>query len=381
MVYAKKNAFFLLIGLLGLPILADCQAVITISNPTDFKRVEEVVSVPWEKVLSVYPDIDTSHLIVVNPITKRQAPYQLEHLGGAKIRNILIQVSVLANGKLILEIRKGQPLTFPVKTYCRYVPERKDDFAWENDKIAFRSYGKALENTDENAYGMDVWVKRTDKMVLDKRYQSGGYHNDHGDGLDYYHVGFSLGAGDIAPFTEDSIWYSKNYRRWKILDNGPLRSTFQLEYDSWDVDTTKVSVIKTMSIDAGSQLHKVEALYSFSGRPSIPVVVGISKRQEAGIELFDEQNGCMGYWEPKDAKNGTTGVGCIFAGSLQNVLIEKGQLLSVTQALPGKAVIYYRGAAWDKAGAVTSAKDWFDYLKQYRQKITHPLQLDVRKSS
>ena len=25
-------------------------------------------------------------------------------------------------------------------TYCRFVPERMGDFAWENDRIAFRAY-------------------------------------------------------------------------------------------------------------------------------------------------------------------------------------------------------------------------------------------------
>ena len=35
-----------------------------------------------------------------------------------------------------------------------YVPERKDDFAWENDKIAFRAYGKALRKTK----GQCLWL-------------------------------------------------------------------------------------------------------------------------------------------------------------------------------------------------------------------------------
>src|SRR5699024_9190524 len=128
------------------------------------------------------------------------------------------------------------------KTYCRYVPERKDDFAWENDRIAFRAYGKALEGTNEDAHGFDVWVKRTDQPVLNRRYKGNDYHNDHGDGLDYYHVGLTLGAGNIAPYTNDSIRYPGNYRKWKVLDNGPIRSTFQLFYDSWKVEGKDVGL-------------------------------------------------------------------------------------------------------------------------------------------
>ena len=29
-------------------------------------------------------------------------------------------------------------------TYARFVPEREDDFAWENDLVAFRAYGPAM---------------------------------------------------------------------------------------------------------------------------------------------------------------------------------------------------------------------------------------------
>ena len=31
------------------------------------------------------------------------------------------------------------------KVYGRHVPERKDDFAWENEYAAFRMYGPALK--------------------------------------------------------------------------------------------------------------------------------------------------------------------------------------------------------------------------------------------
>ncbi len=44
---------------------------------------------------------------------------------------------------------------------ARFVPERMDDFAFENDKVAFRVYGPALKNSQENN-GTDCWLKRVD---------------------------------------------------------------------------------------------------------------------------------------------------------------------------------------------------------------------------
>lgn len=374
---------FLLFGLLfwSLTGTADSQVVIELVNPVNNKRVDAVVEIPWKSVISVYPYIDTSAFRVINIMTNSQVPFQLEYYGGQEIRNLLIQVSLEAKGKVHLRITKGRPGRVAAKTYCRYVPEREDDFAWENDKIAFRTYGKALESTTGNAYGADVWVKRTDKLIINDRYKGGDYHTDHGDGLDYYHVGLTLGAGDIAPYLNDSICYSRNYQAWKILDNGPLRSTFRLEYDSWMVGETAVKVTKTITVDAGSQLHKVEALYTADGIAVLPVAVGIIKREQPGTILLDESHGQMGYWEPTDTMNGTTGVGCIFLQPVKKMISGKGQILSLININPGTPFHYFRGAVWDKAGFIRTATVWFNYLEQYRQFIEFPVKVLVLKSS
>ncbi len=372
------RTFIFFSSVLFLSSAAYCQVLIEISNPLKIDR-EEVIAIPWKDVLSVYPNIDTANFIITNSKTKQQSPYQLEYRGMQEIQNLLVEITVGANSKLKLQLQKGKPATFIAKTYCRFVPERKDDFAWENDKIAFRMYGKALEGTKENAYGTDVWVKRTDKLIINERYNRGEYHIDHGDGLDYYHVGFSLGAGNIAPYKNDTIWYSKNYRKWKVLDNGPLRSTFQLTFDEWDVASQKVKLVKTISLDAGSQLSRVEATYYFDQSPTLPVVAGIIKRKEPGAAWLDESNGLMGYWESTHGKDGTTGVGCIFVLPVQQMMMSNEHLLALLQTKNDQPVIYYSGAAWDKAGVITSSQKWFEYLQSYKQKLEKPLIIIIRK--
>ncbi|MBA3675696.1 MAG: DUF4861 family protein, partial [Chitinophagaceae bacterium] len=346
------------------------------SNPIKVNR-EEVVAIPWKNVLSVYPGIDTANFIIINPKTKQQAIYQLEYRGTKEIQNLLIQVTVAA--EIQLQLQKGKPEKFVSKTYSRYVPERKDDFAWENDKIAFRMYGKALEGTKENAYGTDVWVKRTDKLVINERYKRAEYHIDHGDGMDYYHVGFSLGAGNMAPYKNDTIWYSKNYRTWKVLDNGPLRSTFQLTFEEWNVSSEKVKVIKTISLDAGSQMNRVEATYQFDHSSNLQVAAGIIKRKEPGVIWLNENNGVMGYWEPTHKTNGTTGVGCVFIQPIQVMMSNKEHLLTVLETKSNNPLIYYTGAAWDRAGIITSSEKWFEYLTFYKQRLENPLKVFIHK--
>ena len=370
--------FFGISFLLPAFLFAQSKTNISIQNNSNLDYKEAIVSVKWETVLSKYPQIDTTGFVVINDKTKKQIPFQLEHRGLKAIQNLLLQVDVKANSSISLTVQKGKPENTVVKTYARFVPERKDDFAWENDKIAFRTYGKAIEKTKEDAYGLDVWVKRSNKMVINERYKLGDYHIDHGDGMDYYHVGFSLGAGNMAPYINDTIRYSGNYHQWKVLDNGPLRSSFQLIYDTWNAGGIKVKATKTISLDAGSQLNRIENVYSFDGDKPMPVVVGIIKRPEAGIISLNEQQGIMAYWEPTHGGDGTTGVGSILTTPVNNMWVGNTQMLAKTTVKSKEPIVYYTGATWDKAGKISNSKQWFNYLDNYYLQIKNPLIINVK---
>lgn len=369
-----SGIFFLLPAFL----LAQTKANISIDNKSNLDFKETVVSVKWEAIVSKYPQIDTTSFVVINDKTKKQIPFQLEHRGLKAIQNLLLQVDVKANSTLSLTLQKGKSENVVVKTYARFVPERKDDFAWENDVIAFRAYGKALEKTKEDAYGLDVWVKRTDRMVINERYKKGDYHIDHGDGMDYYHVGFSLGAGNMAPYINDTIRYSGNYHQWKVLDNGPLRTTFQLIFDTWDAGGIKVKATKTISLDAGSQLNRIENVYSFEGDKPLPAVVGIIKRPETGIISLDEQKGRMSYWEPTHGKDGTTGIGVLLTTPMSTALVTEKQILAKTMINNNQPIVYYTGAVWDKAGKITNSNQWNRYLENFQKRIQTPLLINLK---
>ena len=350
---------------------------ITIQNSSNEIFREQVISIPWKHIITKSPLIDSTNFVVIDVVTKKEIPFQLEYAGKSAIQNLLIQADVKPKAVLKINIQKGQPTNVVSKTFCRYVPERKDDFAWENDKIAFRMYGKALEGTNEDAYGIDVWVKRTTKLVLNERYKRGEYHIDHGDGMDYYHVGHSLGAGNMAPYVNDSIWYSKNYEQWSVLDNGPLRSSFKLSYSEWDVAGRAVKVTKTISLDAGSQLNRIEVNYSINGSDSLPVVAGIVKRKQKGLMMLDEQKGIMAYWEPAYGDQGITGTGCIFFDPVVKMKVSNEQLLTQLLLPNNIPIFYYTGAAWSKATIIKNAEEWFSYLRHFKAKIINPLKIIV----
>lgn len=349
---------------------------IVISNPSDMDRAE-VVSIDYATISSNFGN-DTVFRLVERGSGK-ELPYQFEKLGGQDVKNLLVWVELAAGESIEIAVEKAAAAPVEARTYARYVPERKDDFAWENDKVAFRMYGKALEDFPaENAHGTDVWAKRTPKLVVNDWYGTGDYHKDHGDGLDYYAVGLTLGAGDIAPFVGDEIRFPKHYRQHEVLDNGPLRSTFKLIYEPWDIDGKEVSAEKTISIDAGSQLNKVQAVFRFDGEETLPLVAGIVLRGDEGHTVADEGNGIAAYWEPAHGDDGTLGIAVLSEKPVERIFKSEGQLLSLYEAKNGEATVYYKGAAWDKAGEITSSKDWQAYLERFALARKHPLEIKLK---
>lgn len=351
---------------------------ITIINPTGLNREGEIVEIPYDQFTAKLNKDTRKSFKVVDLLSDQEIPYQLLYEGGKAPKAVLLQVSVTPAGSRQLGIKAGTPAPVAPKAYGRYVPERKDDYAWENDRMAYRMYGAALEKTPkEMAFGIDVWAKRTTDMVIDNWYKLDNYHHDNGQGLDYYSVGLTLGAGDTAPYGKDTIYFPKNYRQWKRLDNGPLRTTFALTYDTWQAGNIPVSVTKTISLDAGSQLNKMQMQYTFKG-DQLPVVTGIVKRKEPGAVLLDEKNGVMGYWEPQHGEDGTLGVGCVFPAPVPGMKTDNVHLLSPGTAGSRQPYVYYAGAAWNKGGRITSAEEWFKYLETFVQCIKEPLKVTIQ---
>lgn len=348
---------------------------IVISNPTDRER-HELVSIPYAEWADAFGT--DSIFSIVNVSSGVEIPYQLETMGMAATQNILLEVTVPASGNVTLVVEKSAPTAVVARTYARYVPERYDDFAWENDVVAFRMYGKALEGRRDDAQGLDIWAKKTMGLVIDKWYARGDYHTDHGEGMDYYSVGMTLGAGDIAPFAEDTLVFSKHYRGYKVLDNGPLRSTFTLTYEPWQVGAKTVSVTKQFSLDVGSQLNRVEVVYSIDGDGKLPVAIGVARREEPGKLMQDKQKGIFGYWEPEIGDHGITGIGVMLEkGSFSGFGDLSNQYLAFTEVTNGTPLTYYVGGAWNKAGTYTSAETWFDYLRSFKEQVASPLNVNI----
>lgn len=400
-----KKIICLFLAAAALSCTQDKAVELIIANPSTIDRTNEITEISSEAVARM-----GDKPFIITDSTGGQIPYQITY-----DNKIVFPSTVKANGSVTYKITPGKPEEFKIIACGKQYPERIDDIAWENDRIAFRTYGPALQANGEKAYGYDIWVKCVSKPVVDLRYKteldpetrtqiaelrktdpkaaqqlanSVSYHIDHGNGMDYYKVGPTLGAGTSALLANDSIVYPYCYKDFEILDNGPLRFTVKLVYNPLQVkDNSSVVETRILSLDAGSQLNKISLSYDGLNEAT-PIVTGIVMHDQGKDFLADAANGFIAYTEPAEEDNGQIYVAAVFPEKVTEAKEvyfsdqEKaqhgadGHVLAYSTYQPGNTYTYFSGAGWNKWGFKDSS-EWYKYVKEFARKLKEPLVVTV----
>jgi hypothetical protein len=380
---------FLLAGseVYKLALLKDVEkAIVKVSNPISSFRDNETISLDWKKLKEKVSLKSGQEACVFDCKHNRFLLTQpLDTDADGETDEFLFQSDFGPGETKIFWIapkKKGFKTLEPEnRAFCMFVPQRKDDFAWENDRIAFRMYGPALQASGEISSGVDVWVKKVRYPILKKWYKINDYHKDHGEGLDFYKVGPSRGCGGVGIYKDGNLYVSENYTEWKIFANGPIRTIFELNYTKWEAEDHTVREIKRISLDLGSNLSRFESrFYVLKGKKDIPVAVGTAKRENDGVVTYNLKDKWMGYWQPEDNINGIIGCGVVMSPA-QNVSfadeLEHG--LFITGITEKSQFVYYAGAGWDRGLDYSTREEWEIYLKNFTERIQNPLHIKIFK--
>lgn len=315
-----------------------------------------------------------------------------------------------------------------VKTYFHYAPERHDDVAWESDRIAHRMYGPALETWQAEPLtdsGIDVWIKRTRSLIVSNMYATEKFFITNGPAQDDYKVGHTRGCGGLGIWSDGKLHVSKNWHTYKLVTTGPIRTEFELTYEPWDAGNGRmVSETKRISIDAGSNMSRVESIFSGDDKSPLQLGIGLAERPGentilnmswiiAGDEIYHWQNdtskglvvqnqeyGLQTYWQPQDFAKGVIGTAFIlpknsietFTNDNPNLpeskftppthTMTEGQpglrsMLAIVPAQIGVPYVYYIGAGWSESGDFPDAKSWNGYVTRFAERWHHPLQVTI----
>lgn len=372
---------------------AQKKLTVTVKNDLDFDR-KEVVAISRKQLQSFLKGKEESTVGIKDASGAPQIVQWIDYDADNTNDEILFIANVKAKSAAtyVVTTVASQPVITadtPV-TYSRFVPERTDDYTWENDKVAFRTYGpdaqQRTEQKRENgtlSSGIDVWLKRTDKSVINKWYKGYltdpmFYHKDRGEGYDPYHVGASRGTGGTGVWEKDSLLVSKNFTAYKTIATGPLRTVFELSYAPYSAYNVKET--KRVSLDMGSNFSKFEISYP-SQKPLPNYATGITLHNNEGQAELLTAKGIVAHHEKIDGIY--IGEGIVMAPAIvQRAFVNKSKTKDQSNIIvltkPAGKITYYAGFAWASAGQATNAEEWKALLNKQAEIVAYPLKVTLK---
>jgi hypothetical protein len=304
-------------------------------------------------------------------------------MAGSEILRLLGSATVDAK-TLLADAEKIEDDT--PRAYARLVPERMDDLAWENDKVAFRVYGPALRSGPEDS-GIDAWCKCVTRPVLDKWYQQDrtegiSYHKDHGEGLDAYHVGNTRGCGGLGLWIGDKLVTSDTYQSAELIWTGPEVAEFHSVYQyPVKVEGKTVLEYRVTRLRLGERLSEITS--TFSTQPNqrfrnkkagvkLPyeVAIGLNTQNKGATMTIEKEKGIIAVYEPLAGKGLGTGVIVDPAAVIRTANLpasdkigKNEHALIIVRPDDQGCVCYRAGFAWAGDSDITSSLGWLKYLE------------------
>ena len=393
-------------ALLGAGRVFAAGATITVTHDLDAARPASVIAVPFKDIDAIAPGLRMYHVVVRDPkgrvLPMQITNYQHDHHGAQYDDLVFSYDFAKGEHQALFTLEPVDTATPPGNpcVYARLVPERFDDMAWENDRIAHRAYGMALDGPAAAAVGeklrgsgIDVWGKRVTYPIIDRWYAKGHdqFHKDgEGEGLDLYSIGGSRGAGGTGAWDGNRLWTSDNFAQSQVWSNGPRRAVFRLGYAPWDAGAAgSIEEQKQITVDCGRNFDAVESTFKFAAADTT-VAIGITDHPQAagfpaGVLTRDPDGHWMSLWEENG--DGGLGVAVVLDGSvpLAGYAFEPpaktpgyGNHLLLVKARNGEAVRYFTGAGWDRSGQFRTRADWEAYVKAFAAQVAHPLHVAVQ---
>ena len=405
-----RNLFFSLATVaVVMPTVAMAKDVAIVVTNSERVQRQELVEVSVDDVYAQLGVAKGQSLVVKNALGQ-EVPYQVTYDG-----KLLIDAAVRPCGQAVYTVSVGKPQEMKVFVTGRMYPERVDDIAWENDRTAYRLYGPALQRSGEKAYGIDVWVKNTPDLEVDKRYKvelsnhakiqqlikqgktdeakqleiATTYHFDHGYGLDCYKVGPTLGCGTPALMENGRLVMPYSYKEYKILDNGPLRFTVELVYNPTTANGDKNIVEhRLLSLDKGSNFNKMTVWYEGLTR-STDIAAGVVVHEE-DTQTIKCGRDFVAYADPTDnpaAQNFQIYVAALFPNGISETKPlfydqprngAAGHVVGILKDYHnGEKYTYYFGSAWSK-NDVRNFDEWVLRINSFLDALHSPLEAKIK---
>jgi len=259
--------------------------------------------------------------------------------------------------------------------HCGVVPERENDFFWENDKFGMRAYGPGNYHVWS---GLDLFNKMPDAAftcgdLLRNSSKCGDWHVTPYKGvLDNYTMCASRGLGGVALFA-DGEW--KTYPTWEkseIVTNTSDVCEFRLVYPAF---SSLGRMTYHITLRRGERFFRNHVSFDSPSLPDEfrpgPGLDVDPKRGHGGDLREDASLGVISLFE--DAKGEADGstMTAVFIDPNEKHEIElmTDHLNCRVLAVRKPSFTYWAGAAWSKAGEIVTAEQWHKEVLAFRNSM------------
>ena len=386
-------------------VVGDSVARLTLSNPSEFERPDEVTRIDLAR-LGLLP-VDVRQLSVLE--SGSQMASQLvdddgdgepdalafaADFGPAQARTFTILNSEAAptpfkqRAQAEISIRKGgewqdrkyiggqfvnvSELVAPPQhtDHSEYI--RYEGPGIESDLIGYRVY---LDWRN----GFDIFGKKVPDMVLQDVGQDGfaSYHEPAEWGMDVLKVGDAAGMGGYGFWDGQKLLRVEDVqqRSVRILDNGPVYAQLEILYEGWKTGETNTDLSARLAMQAGSRLvharlHSSEELGN--------VAVGIVKHPgttliEGSVDISGHAWTYVASWGKQSLADDHLGMMALFKRQdLRLQAEDEHNYVSVLQPRNGK-LEYYFGAVWEQEpNGIATEEAFRALLEKEAEKLTMP---------
>ena len=383
----KRIGGFVLGVVLSASVLAgEKEVLLRVSNASNFERSAELVTVKWSALQQKLPGLTAVSVAIyerngTHPLTSQVIDYDQD--GTPEEVVFHADFKSRQTKEYIVRENPGGAQQATSLTFAGFMVPR-EDLAWENDRIAFRMYGPAMAKDVNN--GIDVWTKRVRYLIVKKWYAGEeqepklSYHEDHGEGADYFSVGRTLGVGASSLVKGDSLYQPGVFQKYRIIATGPLVTIFELTYSPVVYEGNTITQVVRISLPAVTNLNKIETTFSSeNGKGRVPFAAGVVRRKGTST-LSDKNKGWIALWGLTTEKEEVGYLGTALVMPRKSVVRMKEtnvHALILGNAELGKPVTYYAGAGWTLSGDFATADSWRAYLSALSQRIASPLTVNV----
>lgn len=397
-----KRIFAALLSLT--PLVAFAQlATVEVKNPTNVLRQNVAVTVQL-------PNLPKGDYSVTEHIVSGNRPELLQEISSQRVEEGLVFVAdVPAKTTRVFTVqpKDGQQSVEPThQVYAqlklrdqklRYPRINSVEFAgsadpratydaiyghgamWESEYVGFRVYM-------DNRQSIDLYGKKYPQLELDTtNFYSNRDFLKAGYGEDILWAGQSIGAGSFRGLRGGQPVYidSVGARGQRVVEAGPIRTIVEAWDKDWCINGKTLQMKQVYTMWAGHRDVQVDIYLEGTSDKDV-FATGVQKI-EMENEGFVQKDGLVGSWgkniPEKGAPDLVEGLGIgVYVEPQYVVRVLEDELNYLVHLHPVDGHIrYYLAVAADMQaeGGYHNAKDWFDYLKSWREELRTPLKKTI----